>query len=330
MKEKKRVEYFDVYRGIGILFMIMGHVYFGSHFDKFIHAFHMPMFFFLTGYFYRKNDGKLLSTICNKTRTLIFPYFMFGIIDIGLYSIINKQLYPDIIKHFLWDNTDGMMVAGALWFLTALFASIVIYNIIDCYVVNTKLKSVLIFAISLFGNVIGILLPKRLPWALDVAFVAVGFIHIGRIFKQKQLDNIVSKLTKLDLTKLMLLTVMTGGMIFINGTVNLREGAYSRIPMFWLNAVLSIIVLLNWSIYICEISQKAKLITALKNVVAYIGENSLLFLCANQLIIYCYNLFIPDNFSILFSKVIVFVATVITLIILNIIVSNTKIMKCFK
>lgn len=46
----KRVEYFDIFRGLGIILMIMGHIGFGRYFDYFIHAFHMPMFFFAGGH----------------------------------------------------------------------------------------------------------------------------------------------------------------------------------------------------------------------------------------------------------------------------------------
>ena len=56
--ENLRIEYIDLFRGIGILLMIMGHIEFAPRFDHFIHAFHMPMFFFVSGYFF--NGKKLL------------------------------------------------------------------------------------------------------------------------------------------------------------------------------------------------------------------------------------------------------------------------------
>ena len=43
-----RIEYIDYYRAIGIVMMVMGHIGFGATFDKFIHAFHMPMFFLVS------------------------------------------------------------------------------------------------------------------------------------------------------------------------------------------------------------------------------------------------------------------------------------------
>lgn len=46
-----RVDYIDIFRGIGILLMVMGHTNsFGGYFNKFIHAFHVPMFFVIAGW----------------------------------------------------------------------------------------------------------------------------------------------------------------------------------------------------------------------------------------------------------------------------------------
>ena len=50
---KSRMDYIDLYRAFGIILMVMGHIGFGGKFDKFIHAFHMPMFFFISGFFYK-------------------------------------------------------------------------------------------------------------------------------------------------------------------------------------------------------------------------------------------------------------------------------------
>ena len=53
-----RITHIDIFKGIGILFMVMGHIGFSSIFDKWIHAFHMPMFFFISGYL-SKNISEL-------------------------------------------------------------------------------------------------------------------------------------------------------------------------------------------------------------------------------------------------------------------------------
>ena len=78
LDEKARIDYIDVFRALGIILMIMGHIKFGGYFDKWIHAFHMPMFFFVSGWFFnrKQNVGR---QILKKTRTLLIPYVVFAI-----------------------------------------------------------------------------------------------------------------------------------------------------------------------------------------------------------------------------------------------------------
>lgn len=75
--ENLRIEYIDLFRGFGILLMVMGHIEFAPRFDHFIHAFHMPMFFFVSGYFF---NGKKEATVFmkKKIKSLLLPYIFFG------------------------------------------------------------------------------------------------------------------------------------------------------------------------------------------------------------------------------------------------------------
>ena len=49
LSKQVRIDYIDLFRAFGIILMIMGHIKFGGNFDKWIHAFHMPTFFFVSG-----------------------------------------------------------------------------------------------------------------------------------------------------------------------------------------------------------------------------------------------------------------------------------------
>ena len=77
MSENNRRKDVDLLRFIGILLMIMGHVGFGGQFNKYIHAFHMPMWFILSGFFIKTNiDYK--SFFVKKARLLLIPFFIWG------------------------------------------------------------------------------------------------------------------------------------------------------------------------------------------------------------------------------------------------------------
>lgn len=80
--KERRVEYIDLFRSFGIILMIMGHIKYGNHFDKWIHAFHMPMFFFVSGWFYRsREDVSVGVQIKKKVNSLLVPYLFFEIVQ---------------------------------------------------------------------------------------------------------------------------------------------------------------------------------------------------------------------------------------------------------
>ena len=54
MKGSKRLEEIDILKSIGIILMVMGHIGFSGIFDHYIHSFHMPMFYIISGFLYKK------------------------------------------------------------------------------------------------------------------------------------------------------------------------------------------------------------------------------------------------------------------------------------
>ena len=69
----------DVLRAVGIILMVMGHVGLGKQFSHIIHAFHMPMWFIISGYFVDINyDAK--QYIQKRFKSLVIPYLCWGIL----------------------------------------------------------------------------------------------------------------------------------------------------------------------------------------------------------------------------------------------------------
>lgn len=110
----QRIESFDILKGIGIVLMIIGHLLMGQGtklFD-FIYSFHMPMFFIVTGYFYKQEP---LPKLFKKNRDqLLSPYLVMCIIIIFLTQV---QQSHDIKTDFI-RTMKGM---GPGWFLLAMF-----------------------------------------------------------------------------------------------------------------------------------------------------------------------------------------------------------------
>ena len=58
-KLKKRLEWIDLAKGIGIILMVIGHMpSIPSAVHNWIFSFHMPLFFFLSGYMFKKKKVK--------------------------------------------------------------------------------------------------------------------------------------------------------------------------------------------------------------------------------------------------------------------------------
>lgn len=254
----------------------MGHVDFGRHFDFFIHSFHMPMFFLISGMFFQISK----FSVRKKIKTLLFPYLFFGIFHYIIYSIfISRAFKLKPLLSIFFINTDGLPIAGALWFLTAIFGAELIYYVISIKIQKSFYKNICIFLIAILGCIINNLSPYRLPWALDVSFVGLGLIHIGYLLKNKYY-KIIELFLSMNFFQLLIISIITTVLIFYNGYINMRLGQYSIIPLFWINATLATLVGLGLSKYIDKYCLKS-----IKRYLIFCGKNSILFLCLNQLII---------------------------------------------
>lgn len=280
---KHRVDYIDALRGILILIMIMGHVDFGAAFDKYIHAFHMPAWFFLSGYFWNYDNLSYGEFVKKKIKAFIVPYFFAGMIQypLWIFFVWDKNVSAlEPIKNLFWCNTSLIMpIAGALWFLTCLFWAENIFYLLR-KIKNSTLMISLVFFTALVGCLYTRLFSGRLPWGIDVSFVAVGLIWMGYIFRKFEIfiqPNILQR-SNFCISLLFILQVI---LIFVNGSVNLRTGNYACVLLFWTNCILSVVLLMNAGKRIDDMKNILGGYTYLCN----IGKNSIIYLCFNQLAI---------------------------------------------
>ena len=54
MDNYKRINWIDQAKGIGILLVVIGHMNIPQDLSKIIFSFHMPLFFFISGYLYNE------------------------------------------------------------------------------------------------------------------------------------------------------------------------------------------------------------------------------------------------------------------------------------
>lgn len=85
---KERIGYLDAAKAVAILLVILGHCPMdelgacGKYLHRFIYSFHMPLFFIISGMFFRA--AKTRALIGEKFRAYCLPYLLVG----GVVSVV--------------------------------------------------------------------------------------------------------------------------------------------------------------------------------------------------------------------------------------------------
>ena len=196
----QRVEYFDIAKGIAILCVILGHLEI-HNINRVAFVFHMPLFFFISGYFLSLKQD-YITYVKKKTKTLLIPYYFTSLL-ICIFSIPASLALNMPVAHSFLNWVGGTIYAsgdgrvhglfgkfpifiGALWFLWALFLSLIIVRrILDT--VPDKYQLLSILAISYIGY-----LTSRtiwLPLDIQAGMNATIFVYIGYLCHKEQFLN---------------------------------------------------------------------------------------------------------------------------------------------
>lgn len=180
MTSTSRLQYFDVIKGIAIFLVVMGHVITmcirdidQSFLFKIIGQIHMPLFFFISGYFtYKSVDNHTFKTPDFKQKfiQLILPVLVTGSLWVLYFphSGLQSPLQPGLAGFWtdLWKN--------GYWFTLCLFQILAIYALTGYILRKTKNIFIQIAATTLIWIAIGaftILIPQVYNNILGVSWI---------------------------------------------------------------------------------------------------------------------------------------------------------------
>ena len=131
-ENRKRIPEFDIMKGIAIICVVIGHYIHLPVIPTIIWSFHMPLFIFLNGYFYKPN-----KPVREIAKAYMKPYFivwmslilfeaLICLYKTGVISseVIEARIISGICalaSNRTLNRPDWIIKIGAIWFLNALF-----------------------------------------------------------------------------------------------------------------------------------------------------------------------------------------------------------------
>jgi fucose 4-O-acetylase-like acetyltransferase len=246
-EKNDRILWVDFARVIGIWLVILGHMMIPKYFEQFIFAFHMPLFFFISGYLEKSNNG-IKGIITNGIRTLLIPYVilytMFFICNIvGLFFGVqkyNNEPLTDIIAKPIIGMVFGIgrstgystMINVPLWFLLGLFCTKILHGII--IVVS---KRCIAYYVAAIGVCIVIMFGLKflnlpLPFSMTCAVLAFPYFAIGNIIRQYELIKSIDRNSQARVLMAIVIAVIGYVIIIIgvkyNGKADINNFIYGR------------------------------------------------------------------------------------------------------
>lgn len=250
----KRIYWIDYIKSFGIFLMVLCHAKLNCDTCvATIYIFHMPLFFFCSGYF---DKAQFISYDSVKTliKTLIIPYFFFSICSFAT-CWISPYIHPEIYHMNSWQEIfksafTGMLImedrvtaysfmpCGPLWFLCALFLVKIFYSIFFLFYKRIKIISVL-FVIILY-YVYSLHLNC---FSIDSAILALPLYGLGLYFSK---HKIIDKIPNNILVNILLATIMLIYLILLgtkNGKIDMDGCLYGdSVFLFYFNALIGIIM----------------------------------------------------------------------------------------
>lgn len=280
------IRWIDILKGIGIIMVVIGHSCPPDGLlAKIIFSFHMPLFFFVSGYLfnYWKYKSNFDEFIMNNIRRLIIPSII-TLLIVWLYSYIFLQnLFPNHLIDSFWmlminfcifvgypiDGQSFASPVGPMWFLACLFFSrLIFYKALS--IKNTTSLFLFVLVLTYIGVKMGG--AHVFPWSIDIAFVSTYFMLAGWLSRKYNLFSVIKPWMLVGVSVLWIYDITQGGI-----SMNNREYLF---PLISLNGAIAGTVF--WGticVYLDKLEERNNFfINKFINLLSYCGKNSLIIL----------------------------------------------------
>lgn len=283
--EQNRVDYIDFAKALGMLTIMWGHIATGAS-VRFVYAFHIPLFFFLSGMVFRPDKYTSFGPfVKRKVQTLIVPYIIYSIITWGIWAAFSYLTHSSVDSYWsplfetlIARGSEGYLVHNVpLWFVSCLFVVELSYYWIS------KLKDGWVLLISVLLAPLGYILVNyvkffdftTLPWSIEVAMLAMIFYCLGhqivKHFGYSKVQDIVGgkKLLSFVLMLIAFCLVYIGSQL--NGQPSMGHANIHNPALFYPTALAGVLGMLIMS---CLFSLSKLNLKGRFNGLKWFGQNS--------------------------------------------------------
>lgn len=191
MEEIKINEKIDMLKGYGILLVYLGHSFVFKGIDisninfinKYIHdtvySFHMPLFFFISGFLsYKNNEIQVKDYWLKKVKRLFIPYLTVNILD-----YFSRIIFPNLVNSE-FEGINKLLFEGTKisWFVYTLFIMYILFPILRKYFFE-KDKYFIFYIILIMLNLLGVFNNIEFFSLNKVTYYLIYF-YTGYIFRK--------------------------------------------------------------------------------------------------------------------------------------------------
>lgn len=228
--EREQYGFIDLIKGIGIVLVVWGHTMMPR--SVYIYSFHMPLFFFISGYLHR--DKPPAEYFSGRFRRLLLPYMGLSAISWVFYLAIlilrGKNTLIEAHTGKWISIVDGSARNGgndSIWFLTALLMTGTLFWLL------MRLRSRVwmglgVLAATACGYALGAW-NIALPFKLDVALTGLAFYAMG--FETKRRD-LLHHLDGLSMVRFCASAVVIEVLHVLTAFWNIRVSGLPKVAMF--------------------------------------------------------------------------------------------------
>ncbi|MEZ5701524.1 MAG: acyltransferase family protein [Burkholderiaceae bacterium] len=189
---RQRLAWLDAAKGLGIALIVWGHIYSITEpttLQVYVYAFHVPLFFFISGLTFDPARNSFSELVRSKARALLLPYLVYAFLGFLFYlagylfaqrmglkiAQFDYGLWPPLLGIFYGSLGDGHLVNTPVWFVVALFCTLMLGKAINQPTLPRIWRIWLALIIGALGYVLGGVM--KLPFSLGPAMLGLVFFQ---------------------------------------------------------------------------------------------------------------------------------------------------------